>query len=761
MSVMTVLPKGKHTATIIFSHGLGDSAAGWYPFAQALAPRFKHVKWVLPTAPTQPVTLNGGMPMNSWFDIRSLTPTNSSQEDERGLLASVRTISDWVASEVDAGIPANRIVVGGFSQGAVVSLAVGATLERKLAGLISLSGFLMLADKLKSMQVDHAPSYPVFWGHGTGDPVVRYQWGEMSVQKLRELGWKNIQFESYPGMQHTLGAKEQQDVEAWLKKILPEHVASCPGAKLTSVGHRDPSTISFPPAHPSTTKPAVPIKNRSPASQNRRTRVLEVTVRPRFGSAEPDGAKHAARAEDHYRWELQATWTNDGDLNLVKMTTTTPKKSTPAPRNRLPALAEVLRRNTRPPVDLYCYYLFLQREGSEDTLDFWLDVQQHENLCTVNSAPFGGRAYFKDLRKSGRTVREDWPRYHELARTRGSIYGGVTGIRRGDDGREGGEEVPGNTAPASPRPSVSGRPQAFSGSDYGETRVTNEKADGDRRGPSLGGEREDALRTPSPRPRTPASASYPLSPTLQALYPHDSEDRPRNGRLAAPAQPYIMRDTAISRTDLIASAERIYSRYLMPGADKEVYLPPALRITEFTLSSSNLPTVTHPDYDREADAQAQVPDMFHAQKEYVYRAMEQDTFPRFLRAKAFGNLTPISALVRLAFGLLALWVGLATGFAFIFLDKKPKVSRLWVIIPFTFAIINLVAHAYDLDPLLVFMGLSETEDIAAQTPFRTIGIREPYVRKLLFGRALWVTFLSAVVVAILTIIFVLVPGHRL
>ncbi|SCV69198.1 BQ2448_2218 [Microbotryum intermedium] len=405
-------------------------------------------------------------------------------------------------------------------------------------------------------------------------------------------------------------------------------------------------------------------------------------------------------------------------------------------------------RHTRPPVDLYCYYLFLQREGSEDTLDFWLDVQQHENLC---------RAYFKDLRKSGRTVREDWPRYHELARTRGSIYGAVTGIRRGDDG---GEEFMAHTAPASPRPSVSGRPQVFSGSDYGETQAASEKADGDRRGTSLGAEREDNLRTPSPRPRTPASGTYPLSPTLQALYPHDSEDRPRNGRTAAPAQPYIMRDTAISRTDLIASAERIYSRYLMPGADKEVYLPPALRIPEFTLSSSNLPTVSHPDYDREADAQAQVPDMFHAQKEYVYRAMEQDTFPRFLRAKAFGNLTPISALVRLAFGLLALWVGLATGFAFIFLDKEPKVSRLWVIIPFTFAIVNLVAHAYDLDPLLVFMGLSETFH-HSQTPFRTIGIREPYVRKLLFGRALWVTFLSALVIGVLTIIFVLVPGHRL
>ncbi|GAA5971899.1 hypothetical protein JCM21900_000646 [Sporobolomyces salmonicolor] len=441
----------------------------------------------------------------------------------------------------------------------------------------------------------------------------------------------------------------------------------------------------------------------------------------------------------------------------------------PVVRNRLPSLAEVLRRSTRPPVDLYCYYLFLQREGSEDTLDFWLDVQQHENLC---------RAYFKDLRKSGRAVKDEWPRYHELARTRGSIYGNVTGIRRG---------APASTAPSeydadrygrrssSPLPSPSFRGPEGSSRNLAanEEEKFDEKLGPDEPGRLSVATDHDAARyqqrTPSPRP---SGSHYPLSPTLRALYPHDSEpdsptDAPggdgtisrtsrrhkRNSTQAA--QPFIPRDSAINRTDLIASAERIYTRYLMPGADKEIYLPPALRVTDFPISSSVLPAVTHPDYDREAAAQAAVPDMFHAQKEYVYRAMEQDTFPRFLRAKAFGNLTPISALVRLAIGLVALWAGLATAFSFIFLDAKPKVQRLWIILPFTFAIVNLVAHSYDLDPLMVFMGLSET------TPFRTIGIREPYVRKLLFGRALWVTFLSAVVVAVLTVIFWAVPGHRL
>ncbi|ORY41750.1 acyl-protein thioesterase 1 [Leucosporidium creatinivorum] len=220
---MIVEAVGKHTATIIFSHGLGDTAAGWYPLARSLAakPQFSHIKFVLPTAPTQPVTLNGGMRSTSWFDIKSLTPGGPDPEDEQGLLASVRTIQGLISKETDAGIPASRVVVGGFSQGAVIALLTGSTSEFKLGGLISLSGFLALSNKIKSMQVDHAPKYPVFWGHGTGDQVVRYSWGKMSVEKLREIGWKNIQFESYEGMPHSFCDEEQDDLEKWIGTVLP------------------------------------------------------------------------------------------------------------------------------------------------------------------------------------------------------------------------------------------------------------------------------------------------------------------------------------------------------------------------------------------------------------------------------------------------------------------------------------------------------------------------------------------------------------
>jgi hypothetical protein len=132
--------------------------------------------------------------------------------------------------------------------------------------------------------------------------------------------------------------------------------------------------------------------------------------------------------------------------------------------------------------------------------------------------------------------------------------------------------------------------------------------------------------------------------------------------------------------DLIASAERIFFHYLSQAGNAvnstenhEIYLPPSLRIHSFLLSSSQ-----EPKTQNELNLMAQIPDMFHAQKEYCFRAMEQDAFPRFLRSKAFGNLAPVSALVRLVVGLIVLWIGLAVGFSLIFLDIHPKSKRFFV-----------------------------------------------------------------------------------
>jgi len=298
--------------------------------------------------------------------------------------------------------------------------------------------------------------------------------------------------------------------------------------------------------------------------------------------------------------------------------------------------------------------LFLQREGAEDVLDFWLDVQQHENLC---------RAYFKDVRKSGRSIKEDWPQYWDYARRRGSIYGTVVGL-----------------SPTAKRSTAS------TGDHLNEQEKRELEMAGDEKN-------EGGGRSGSPRPTTPIMSD-------QTHVEHADGDLPRsttpfslsgrtptlfNLKRASRAPTVIPRSSAITRMDLIASAERIFFRYLSPAGNAvnsnenhEIYLPPSLRIHSFPLSSAH-----EPKSPSELNMMAQIPDIYHAQKEYCFKAMEQDAFPRFLRSKAFGNLTPVSALVRLIAGLLILWIGLATGFSLIFLDIQPKSKRFFVRTRFT------------------------------------------------------------------------------
>ena len=295
----------------------------------------------------------------------------------------------------------------------------------------------------------------------------------------------------------------------------------------------------------------------------------------------------------------------------------------------------------------------MQREAAEDILDFWLDVQQHENLC---------RAYFKDVRKSGRTIKEDWPHYWDYARRRGSIYGTVVGL------------------------SADGVGTKRSTASTGEMLTDAEK----RTLAAAGAGSDEKKRSTSPPPATTGQSEY--THVTSTTSNNDTGNPPRsstpfslsgrtptlfNLRRASRAPTVIPRSAAISRLDLIASAERIFYRYLSPAGNTvknhEIYLPPALRIHNFPLSSSQ-----EPKTQTELALMAQIPDIFHAQKEYCFRAMEQDAFPRFLRSKAFGNLTPISALVRLILGLLILWIGLAAAFSLVFLDVTPKSKRFFV-----------------------------------------------------------------------------------
>ncbi|KAJ1740383.1 hypothetical protein LPJ68_003825 [Coemansia sp. RSA 1086] len=200
LNKLVVRATSAHTATVIFIHGLGDSGAGWQPVAQILSRTLPHVKFVLPHAPEQPVTLNGGFRMPSWYDIRSLDKI-ASNEDEDGMNVSMRKINELIREEIDSGIPANRIVLGGFSQGGAMTLFTGLQSEMRLAGLAVLSGYMPVRERLIARATDASKQVPIFHGHGTADEVVLYQYGEMTSNLLQQKGY-NVDFHSYNHMGH-------------------------------------------------------------------------------------------------------------------------------------------------------------------------------------------------------------------------------------------------------------------------------------------------------------------------------------------------------------------------------------------------------------------------------------------------------------------------------------------------------------------------------------------------------------------------------
>ncbi|KZO98180.1 Phospholipase/carboxylesterase [Calocera viscosa TUFC12733] len=235
LKFVQVLPVAKHTATVFFLHGLGDSGSGWEPVADMLSDSLPHVKWILPNARMQPVAINYGMPSPSWFDIYALGDRSMPQrEDEKGALESVAEIDAMIDAEITKNnIPSERIIVGGFSQGGALTMLIGATTQRKLGGIIVLSGWLPLRSKIQSMVSPNLKTVPIFQGHGARDNVVQYEWGRLSFEYLKEkLGVKEaepgkfkeggIVFKTYQGLTHSASDKEITDLGQWLREVLPD-----------------------------------------------------------------------------------------------------------------------------------------------------------------------------------------------------------------------------------------------------------------------------------------------------------------------------------------------------------------------------------------------------------------------------------------------------------------------------------------------------------------------------------------------------------
>nr|CCA25891.1 acylprotein thioesterase putative [Albugo laibachii Nc14] len=205
------------TAAVIFAHGLGDTASGWASTMHKLSRSLPHIQFVLPTAKTQPVTLNMGMKMPSWYDITSFS--SREHQEAKGIENSQFRLGRLIEEQVANGIPLHRIVLGGFSQGAALSIFTGLQYPKKLGGVLVLSGYLPKREAFHMSQV--SKDIPILMCHGEMDPVVRFEWGKLTKEALESCKARNIQFKAYPYLEHSSSEEEIKDVIDWLQNVLP------------------------------------------------------------------------------------------------------------------------------------------------------------------------------------------------------------------------------------------------------------------------------------------------------------------------------------------------------------------------------------------------------------------------------------------------------------------------------------------------------------------------------------------------------------
>ncbi|HUR89031.1 MAG TPA: alpha/beta hydrolase [Ramlibacter sp.] len=205
-------------ASVIVLHGLGADGNDFVPVAQELdLSGVGGARFVFPHAPVIPVTINGGYRMRAWYDILG-TGDIRSREDEKGLRSSHALVEELIAREKERGMPANRIVLAGFSQGCAMALLTGLRHKERLGGVLGMSGYLPLAQATDTERSDANRLTPVFLAHGTMDPVIPLALAEASRDALTGLGY-DVEWHAYP-MPHSVCMEEIQDMNAWLSRVL-------------------------------------------------------------------------------------------------------------------------------------------------------------------------------------------------------------------------------------------------------------------------------------------------------------------------------------------------------------------------------------------------------------------------------------------------------------------------------------------------------------------------------------------------------------
>ncbi len=200
--------------SIIWLHGLGADGHDFEPIVSQLSlPDDARLRFVFPHAPVQPVTINGGAAMRSWYDILSFDTEGRADRD--GVIKSSALLEGLIEHEIERGIAPDRIVLAGFSQGGAVAMHTALQTDHDIAGLMALSTYMALPE-----DAAHAVSrkdLPIFMVHGSFDPVLKLEWARASVDRLIEVGY-SVDWREYP-MAHAVCPEEINDIGVWLSAI--------------------------------------------------------------------------------------------------------------------------------------------------------------------------------------------------------------------------------------------------------------------------------------------------------------------------------------------------------------------------------------------------------------------------------------------------------------------------------------------------------------------------------------------------------------
>jgi phospholipase/carboxylesterase len=204
-------------ASIIWLHGLGANQYDFVPLVEQLQlPSHLRIRFIFPQAPEKAITINQGYVMPAWYDITEQVIT--AKQDQAGIEASSNYLTQLCLQQEEQGIKAEKIVMAGFSQGGAIALHSGCRYPKQLAGIMALSSYLPLANKLDKEISGNIIQTPVFMAHGEYDDVIPLDVAKTTAQQLKKHKIK-LQWQQYP-MAHTVSEAEISDISQWLGDII-------------------------------------------------------------------------------------------------------------------------------------------------------------------------------------------------------------------------------------------------------------------------------------------------------------------------------------------------------------------------------------------------------------------------------------------------------------------------------------------------------------------------------------------------------------